>query len=97
MLQLLSHLYRFDFTFVPNTVTQGSTSLHLAAGNGHTSVVSLLLSKSTYQIHTKDKRGRTALQRAAANGHLEMCALLIGQGADINTADRVRAWSGHFF
>ena len=70
-------------------VLQGSTSLHLAAQSGHCAVVSLLLSKSTQQLHCKDKRGRTGLHLAAANGHLDMVSLLLGQGADIDVYDRV--------
>ena len=68
---------------------QGSISLHLAAQSGHTAVVSLLLSKSTNQMHVKDKRGRTGLHLAAANGHLDMVSLLLGQGADIDVYDKV--------
>ena len=63
--------------------------MHLAAQSGHTAVVSLLLSKSTSQIHCKDKRGRTGLHLAAANGHLDMLSLLLGQGGDINCYDKV--------
>ena len=68
---------------------QGVIPLHQAAQHGHTAVVSLLLSKSTSQIHLKDKRGRTGLHLAAAHGHIDMVALLIGQGADINCFDKV--------
>ena len=63
--------------------------MHLAAQNGHTSVVSLLLSKSTHQMSTKDKRGRTALHFSAANGHLDLVSLLLGQGSDIDGFDKV--------
>ena len=52
--------------------------------------MSLLLSKLTEQIHTKDKRERTALHIAAEHGHRDMISLLLGQGADINGADKVK-------
>jgi ankyrin repeat protein len=68
---------------------QGSIPLHLSAENGHSEVVSLLLSKSTVQLHVKNKTGRTALHLAAANGHRELVSQLIGQGADINNPDEV--------
>ena len=75
---------------LPSWLFQGSIPIHYASQNGHTTVMSLLLSKSTFQLHTKDKRGRTALHLAASHGHLEMVALLLGQGADINACDKVR-------
>ena len=52
-------------------------------------MVSLLLSKSTNQIHVKDKRERTGLHLASDHGHIDMISLLLGQGADINGFDKV--------
>ena len=68
---------------------QGLTAVHMAAQNGHTDVVSLLLSRSAGLLRIADKRGRTALQLAAANGHRDMTVLLIGQGADVDGFDKV--------
>lgn len=68
---------------------QGLTAVHLAAQNGHTDVVSLLLSRSAGLLRTADKRGRSALHLAAANGHRDMAILLIGQGADVDGYDKV--------
>uniref|UniRef100_K7FN42 Uncharacterized protein n=1 Tax=Pelodiscus sinensis TaxID=13735 RepID=K7FN42_PELSI len=74
------------------TSLQGSTPLHLAAQHGHTAVAGLLLSKSTAQLHLRDKRGRTCLHLAAANGHVEMVRALLGQGAEINVTDK-QGWT----
>ena len=69
--------------------TQGVTAVHLAAQNGHTDVVSLLLSRSSGLIRIADKHGRTPLHLSAAHGHYDMTQLLIGQGADIDAYDKV--------
>ena len=57
--------------------------------NGHTSVVSMLLSKSTSQMTTKDRKGRSALHLAASNGHRDLVSLLLGQGSEIDGLDKV--------
>ncbi|XP_042867211.1 serine/threonine-protein phosphatase 6 regulatory ankyrin repeat subunit A-like isoform X3 [Penaeus japonicus] len=66
----------------------GYIPLHLACIGGHTSVVGLLLSKSTKQVAKTDKRGRTGLHIAASHGHYNMVALLMGQGAELAAKDR---------
>ncbi|CAL4076985.1 unnamed protein product, partial [Meganyctiphanes norvegica] len=50
----------------------GYIPLHLACSGGHTSVVGLLLSKSTKQVEMVDKRGRRGVHIAAQNGHRAM-------------------------
>ena len=68
---------------------QGTIPLHLAAENGHTEAVSILISKSAAQLNAKDNLGRTPLHMAAANGHAELLTLLISQGSDVNVQDNV--------
>ena len=62
--------------------------MHYASQNGHLTVVSLLLSKSTEHLNIKDKRGRTPLHLAAEHGHQDMVSLLLGQGSEINDVDK---------
>jgi len=68
---------------------KGVTAVHMAAQNGHTDVVSLLLSRSAGLLRIADKHGRTPLHLSAAHGHSDMSLLLIGQGADIDAYDKV--------
>ena len=82
-------VYSINSLGLQDCLFQGSSPLHLAAQTGNVAVAGLLLSKSTQQLHLRDRRGRTALLLAAANGHKEMTQLLIGQGADVNSHDKV--------
>jgi len=84
---LISHF--LSVVYNSCTGTQGVTAVHLAAQNGHTDVVSLLLSRSSGLIRIADKHGRTPLHLSAAHGHYDMTQLLIGQGADIDAYDKV--------
>lgn len=71
------------------TATTGTIPLHLAAQSGDTAVASLLLSKSTHQVHIRDNQGRIPLHVAAANGSLDLVTLFLTQGSEINPADNV--------
>lgn len=57
----------------------GSTPLHYAAQEGHSGVVSLLLSTGRLQ-DTKDSAGRTALMLGALSGSEETVKLLLNNG-----------------
>jgi len=72
-----------------NVSLQGFTALHLACIGGHGAVAGLLLSRSTALLTTPDSHGRSPLHVAAAHGHERLVELLLGQGADINAADKV--------
>jgi len=73
------------YTDLPNT----ATPLLLAAGNGHRSLVRLLLKAGSSPARHCDG-GVTALHAAAAGGQLACCKLLVRQGAArLDAVDRV--------
>jgi len=62
------------------------TPLHLAAENGHFSVVEYLINQKA-DIIVKGDFDRTPLHHAAKNGHFSVVEYLVNQKADINTKD----------
>lgn len=59
----------------------GYTALHLAAGQGHAVVCSILLGSPRFtSANVKDWKGWTALHCAAEHGHDEACSSLLGSG-----------------
>lgn len=64
-----------------------SNALHLAARDGHTAVIEVLL-KAGADVNALEGTDSTALMYAAYNGHLEAVELLIEQGADLNVRDQ---------
>ena len=59
------------------------TSLHLAAKNGHLSVVEYLVNQKA-DINAKGENNQTPLHYAAENDHLSVVEHLVNQKADIN-------------
>lgn len=62
----------------------GVTALWLAAQEGHTEVVNVLLAAKA-DVNAKKNDGGTALMAAAVNGHLPVVERLLAAGADTNT------------
>jgi len=62
------------------------TPLHLAAENGHLSVVEYLINQKA-DIIVKGDFDRTPLHFAAKNGHLRVVEYLVNQKADIDSKD----------
>ncbi|PQE07556.1 ankyrin repeat domain-containing protein [Rutstroemia sp. NJR-2017a BBW] len=64
----------------------GTTSLSLAAGLGHETVVRLLLHKQA-DINSHDQRGNTPLLYAVIYSRVTVVKLLLDKGADVNIQD----------
>ncbi|KAM9542091.1 CARD- and ANK-domain containing inflammasome adapter protein-like [Guaruba guarouba] len=62
------------------------TLLHVAAGNGHVTVMEYLISKDA-KVDVKDKNGRTPLHRAAEKGHSDAVKVLLQSGAYLYSLD----------
>jgi ankyrin repeat protein len=60
-----------------------ATPMYVAAFEGHTEVVNLLVNHKA-DIHCTTTNGATPLYVAAQNGHVDTMVALIKAGADIN-------------
>ena len=75
---------------------RGFTPLHEASGEGHVSVVFLLLAMGAY-LKARSREGWTALMSACYNGHKDVVKVLIAAGLDINLFNKVRRKSRNIF
>ncbi|KAJ8680121.1 hypothetical protein QAD02_015908 [Eretmocerus hayati] len=66
----------------------GRSALSIAASEGHSSLISLILDKGA-SIEDTDKEGLTALAWACVRGRLNAAQCLIDRGADVNTCDKI--------
>ncbi|KAJ7127859.1 ankyrin repeat-containing domain protein, partial [Mycena epipterygia] len=62
--------------------------LQVAATNGCTQIVRLLLGRKGVNVNAQSKKYGSALQVAAINGHLEIVSLLLKKGADVNSQSK---------
>ncbi|XP_017771956.1 PREDICTED: ankyrin repeat domain-containing protein 50 isoform X2 [Nicrophorus vespilloides] len=60
---------------------EGRTPLHVSAWQGHTEMVTLLLTSGKAKVDAVDLENRTALHSASWQGHSEIVKILLEQGA----------------
>ncbi|XP_069973779.1 uveal autoantigen with coiled-coil domains and ankyrin repeats isoform X3 [Penaeus vannamei] len=65
-----------------------STPLHIAAGEGHLSVLEILLQKGG-DLKARDNSGSTPLHCAARGGHVAVVEALVQRGSDISAVEGV--------
>jgi ankyrin repeat protein len=70
-----------------NSLVNGYTPLHLAAGGGHTEDV-IALAKNGADINNTDNFGLTPMHWAARGGYTETVMALIKHGANVNSTDK---------
>lgn len=68
--------------------TYGDSALHLAARNGHASVLALI---SGVDLNRRNKHGATPLWLACFHGHKQVAQLLLERGAE---PERLHGWLG---
>ncbi|WP_341815515.1 ankyrin repeat domain-containing protein [Wolbachia endosymbiont (group B) of Idaea biselata] len=78
--------FDLNYVFGPLFSTKEFTLLMIAAENGHTNIVEILLKKGA-DVNKKDSYGPTALHLAAKNGHTNIVEILVEKGADVNVRD----------
>ncbi|XP_009931289.2 CARD- and ANK-domain containing inflammasome adapter protein [Opisthocomus hoazin] len=66
--------------------SSSETLLHVAAANGHLTIMEYLISKGA-KTDVKDKKGRTPLHRAAEKGHGDAVEVLLQHGAYMYSLD----------
>ena len=93
--QLLSVTGAEAVSLVQKRSIDGSTSLHLAALQGHAGIIETLIARSPSLIDEQDNDGCTPLHHAATNGHINVLRCLIANGANIYQTNKRRLLPFH--
>ena len=68
---------------------QGRSILHIAAMNGYTEIIQIILSDPLAQINTQDQSGNTPLHYAIQNKRDDATIMLLDAGADVRIKNNV--------
>lgn len=74
---------------------QDRTPMHLAAENGHASIIELLADKFKASIFERTKDGSTLMHIASLNGHSECATMLFKKGVYLHMPNKRGARSIH--
>jgi hypothetical protein len=67
-------------------LNQKDTAIHLAAREGYSSIITILL-QSGADVNARDEKGRTPLHHCAESGHVDALKVLLASGADSSAVD----------
>jgi len=87
----IRHLIRSDVNSLQRTDEEGKTPLHLAAEQGHDSVVERLL-EAKAAVDAQNKKGKTPLHLAAEQGHDSVVERLLEAKSGYNEIEAIRLW-----
>ncbi len=77
---------------IDKTDPDGRTALMMAAFDGYTEVVDLLLDHDA-EVDRRDDAGRTAIMYASSGPFPQTVELLLRRGADVNRGDTAEGWT----
>lgn len=75
--------------------TPDRTPMHLAAENGHASIIELLCDKFKASIYERTKDGSTLMHIASLHGHAECATMLFKKGVFLHMPNKAGARSIH--
>lgn len=67
------------------------TPMHLAAENGHATIIELLADKFRASIFERTKDGSTLMHIASLNGHADCAMMLFKKGVYLHMPNKVKA------
>ncbi|PIG79045.1 ankyrin repeat-containing protein [Aspergillus arachidicola] len=104
LIPVVKHWIEMDATDLDaKDYAYGRSALSWAAGNGHTTIIKLLIEGSLYrpwrktaEVDARDNYNRTPLSWAILNGHVDAVSLLLKAGAAVDLKDDIGGTPIHY-